>query len=154
MKKIIKELVVPTLLAILLGYFSGKYVYGRYHDKVYDDLSSSRLYLVSNGEYDTIDKMREENISGNYVYYKLDNKYKTVVGITNNYDNVSKIKELYDDDLVVMEYYIARDILDNKQDEYEIKLSKANDKYEIKEAVSNILDLYRTDDSIRLIAIN
>ena len=145
---------IPVLIAIMCGYFLGKYVYRTYRDNLYSSLNSSRLYLIENGEYDDINLMREENSFNNYVYYKDDNKYKSVVGITKNYNNIDKIKSLYSDKLYVLEYYLSNDKLDSKQDEYEKKLNSANDVDGIREAVDEILNLYRTDDSIRLIAIN
>ena len=153
-KKIVKGVFIPVFIAIILGYIGGVFVYKTYKDNLYDSLTSSRLYLIENGEYDSIDDMREENSGNSYVYYKDDDKYKSVVGITKNYNNIEKIKSLYTDTLSVLEYYVASDILDSKQDEYEKRLNDTNDLKEVKEAVDNILNLYRNDDKIRLISIN
>ena len=154
MKKLIKGIFIPLLGAIVLGYLGGRYVYATYKNNLYDNLTSSRLYLIENGEYETIDDMRNENSGNSYVYYKDDDKYKSVVGITKNYDNIEKIKALYSDNLSVLEYYVASDILDNKQDEYEKQINDTDDLKEVKEAVDNILNLYRSDDKIRLISLN
>ena len=70
------------------------------------------------------------------------------------FPNIDKIKELYSDNLSVMEYYVANDVVDSKQDEYDKMLMDTDDIHEVKEVVDNILNLYRSDDSIRLIAIN
>ena len=140
--------------AIIIGFIFGKYVFKTYKDSLYSELSSSRLYLVENGEYDNIDTMREENSTNNYVYYKDNNKYKSVVGITRKYDNIDKIKELYSDNLKIYEYYVPVDKLDSKQDEYDNKLTNANNLKEVKEVVDNILELYKDNDSIRLIQVN
>lgn len=154
MKKRIRGIIIPVVIALLIGYIGGKFVYKTYLDNLYDTLRSSRLYLVERGIYDTIDTMREDNSDTNYVYYKDNDKYKTVVGITKDYDNIKKIKSLYSDNLSVMEYYVANDIIDSKQDEYEKELNEAENYKEVKEAVDNILNLYRSDDTIRLIAID
>lgn len=154
MKKKIRGLIVPVVIAIFIGYIGGKFAYHTYRDNLYDTLRSSRLYLVERGSYDTIDTMRQDNNDTNYVYYKDDDKYKTVVGITKDYNNVKKIKSLYSDNVSVMEYYVANEIINSKQDEYEKELNKAEDYKEVKEAVDNILNLYRSDDAIRLIAID
>ena len=154
MKKIIKGVFIPVLGAIILGFIFGKYVFKTYKDSLYSELSSSRLYLVENGEYDNIDTMREENSTNNYVYYKDNDKYKSVVGITRKYDNIDKIKELYSDNLKIYEYYVPVDKLDSKQDEYDKELTNANNLKEVKEVVDNILELYKDDDSIRLIQVN
>ena len=154
MKKIIKGVFIPVLGAIVLGFIFGKYVFKTYKDNLYSELSSSRLYLVENGEYDNIDTMREENSTNNYVYYKDNNKYKSVVGITRKYDNIDKIRELYSDNLKIYEYYVPIDKVDSKQDEYDKELTNANNLKEVKEVVDNILELYKDDDSIRLIQVN
>lgn len=151
MKKILKGIFVPVFMAILVGFVGGRFVYKTYRDNLYDRFSSSRLYLIEKGEYDSIDLMREENSGNNYVYYKDNDKYKTVVGITKKFDNVDKIKKLYSDNLSVMEYYVANDIIDSKQQEYDDELAQASDIQEVREVVDNILNLYRSDDNIRLI---
>ena len=154
MKRIIKGIIVPIVVAMLFGYVLGKYTFKIYRNNVYNDLRSSKLYLVENGEYDSIESMREENSNNNYIYYKDEDKYKTVIGITRNYDNISKIKRLYSDNLLVSEYYIPVDNLDNKQYEYDMILSETNNIYDVKKVVDDILELYRTDNSIRLIGVS
>lgn len=150
----IKRVLVSVLLAIFIGYVCGKYVFKNYRDNLYNELSSSRLYLIENGEYDSIDAMREDNYKNNYVYYIDNDKYKTVVGITNNYNNVAKIKKLYSDDLKVYEYYVSDDRLDKRQIEYDNELSRIDEPEEVREVVDNILELYRDNDNIRLIQVN
>ena len=49
---------------------------------------------------------------------------------------------------------MASDIVDDRQEEYEKKLNDTNDLKEVREAVDNILNLYRSDDRIKLISIN
>jgi len=58
------------------------------------------------------------------------------------------------EEMLVDEYYIPVEYLDEKQDEYDLQLSNAQDIYEVREVVDNILNLYRSDDSIKLISIN
>ena len=151
MKKILKSYLIPLIISVLFGFVSAKLVYCVYNDSVEKRLSSSKLYLIENGKYLSYDNMREENNGNNYVYYKDDDGYKTVVGITNDYDNVEKIKSLYSDSVKVEEYYISRELLNDKQSEYDILLNNTNDIYEIKEVVDNILNLYRDEDTIKLV---
>lgn len=153
MKKVIKGVFLPLVISIIFGFICGKLVYSVYGDDIENKLSSSKLYLVQNGEYLTYDNMREENNGNNYVYYKDDEGYKTVVGITKNEDNIDKIKSLYNDDLQVMEYYISTDLLNDKQSEYDLMLSNTSDVYEVKKVVDNILNLYRENDTIRLVLV-
>ena len=90
MKKIFKDIFIPLVLSVVFGYVSAKLIYGVYEDDVVNKLSSSKLYLIENGKYLTYDNMREENNGNNYIYYKDDDGYKTVVGITRDYDNIDK----------------------------------------------------------------
>ena len=138
---------------MIFGYVLGKLVYKVYGDDIENKLSSSKLYLVENGEYLTYDNMREENTGNNYVYYKDEDGYKTVVGITKNIDNVNKIKKLYNDSVRVEEYYVSSELLNDKQNEYDILLSNTDDVYEVREVVDNILNLYREDDTIKLVLV-
>ena len=154
MRKIVLGIIIPVIISIIFGYVCGKFVYKTYRDNLYDNLKSKRLYLVQKGKYDSYDEMREDNNGNNYVYYQDEEGYKTVVGITMYYDNVDKIKKLYSDKLEVSEYYVSNDFFNNKQNEYDDELTNTNDIYEVKEVVDNILNLYRSDDSIKLISIN
>jgi len=151
MKRILKGYIIPLVVSVIFGFISAKLVYSVYNDDVEKKLSSSKLYLIENGVYLTYDNMREENNGNNYVYYKDDDGYKTVVGITKDYDNIDKIKSLYSDSVKIEEYYISSELLDDKQNEYDLLLSKTDDVYEVKEVVDNILNLYREEDTIKLV---
>lgn len=151
MKKIMKGFLVPLVVSMIFGFICGKLVYSVYGEDVENRLSSSKIYLIENGAYLTYDNMREENNGNNYVYYKDENGYKTVVGITKNLDNIDKIQSLYSDKVNVEEYYISNDMMTDKQDEYDLLLSNTDDLYEVREVVDNILNLYKEDDTIRLV---
>ena len=151
MKKVIRGILLPLVISIICGFICGKLVYSVYNEDIENRFSSSKLYLIENGSYLTYDNMREENSGNNYVYYKDDDGYKTVVGITKNEDNINKIKSLYSDTVRVEEYYISSDLLNDKQIEYDMMLSNTDDLYEVREVVDNILNLYREEDTIRLI---
>ena len=153
MKKVIKEISFLLVISILFGFVCGKLVYSVYNEDVENKLSSSRVYLIESGEYLTYDSMREENSGKNYVYYKDDEGYKTVVGITRDENNIDKIKSLYSDDMRVQEYYVSNDLLSDKQNEYDLMLNNTLDVYEVKEVVDNILNLYREDETIRLLLV-
>ena len=151
MKKIINGFFVPLVVSMIFGFVCGKLVYSVYGDDIGNKLSSSKIYLIENGKYLTYDSMREENNGNNYVYYRDDEGYKTVVGITKNEDNINKIKSLYSDNIKIEEYYISSDLVNDKQNEYDLMLSNTNDVYEVKKVVDNILNLYREEDTIRFI---
>ena len=151
MKKIINGFFVPLVVSMIFGFVCGKLVYSVYGDDIGNKLSSSKIYLIENGKYLTYDSMREENNGNNYVYYRDDEGYKTVVGITKNEDNINKIKSLYSDNIKIEEYYISSDLVNDKQNEYDLMLSNTDDVYEVKKVVDNILNLYREEDTIRFI---
>ena len=153
MKKKILGIVIPLFISMLFGFICAKLVYKVYNDDIDNKLSSSKLYLIQNGQYGTYDNMREENSGNNYVYYKDEDGYKTIVGITKNVDNINKIKKLYNDTVSVSEYYISNELLNSKQNEYDMELASVNDLHEVREVVDNILNLYREDDTIRLILV-
>lgn len=153
MRKKILGLLIPIVIAVFFGYVCGKFIYKTYKDNIDGDLRSSRIYLVENGKYNSYEEMRESNDSNNYVYYVDDEGYKTVVGITRDYNNIDKIKKIYSDNLSTEEYYIPVEYMNNKQNEYDVMLEETDDVYKIKEVVDNILNLYRSDDSIKLISL-
>ncbi len=152
MKKIFKGVVVPIFMAIVVGFIFGKCVFGSYKSKLYETLRSSKLYLIENGEYETIDIMKEENINNNYIYYRDNDKYKTVIGITKEYENIDKIKQIYDGETIVLEYFIPNGSVSMEQIEYDNFLKETDDIKEVREIVDNILELYRNNDNIKLIS--
>ena len=153
MKKKIMGIMIPLVISMLFGFICAKLVYKVYDDEIRSKLSSSKLYLIQNGEYVTYDNMREENSGNNYVYYKDEDGYKSIVGITKNVDNINKIKKLYSDNVSVSEYYISNELLNNKQNEYDSLLSNTEDINQVREVVDNILNLYKEEDAIRLILV-
>ena len=146
-------IIIPLVISMLFGFICAKLVYKVYDDEIENKLSSSKLYLIQNGEYITYDNMREENNGNNYVYYKDEDVYKSIVGITKDVDNINKIKKLYSDNVSVSEYYISNELLNNKQNEYDSLLSNTEDINQVREVVDNILNLYREEDEIRLILV-
>ena len=87
-------------------------------------------------------------------HYKDDDMYKTVIGITRDENNIDKIKSLYSDNISIEEYYVSNELLNEKQNEYDMMLANTDDLYEVKEVVDNILNLYREDDAIRLVLVD
>ena len=153
-KKLFRGVFVPLVVSMLFGFVSAKIVYSLYDEEIANRLSSSKIYLVQSGKYSSYDSMREDNNGSNYVYYVDDEGYKTVVGITKDKNNLNKIKSLYDNSLYVEEYYISTELLNEKQNEYDILLNNTNNIYEVKEVVDNILSLYKEEDTIKLVLMD
>lgn len=152
MKKYLKSFFVPLILATICGFISARIVFKVYQKAVTDYLTSTKIYLLQNGEYNTYEEMRQQNLGNNYVYYEDNEKYKSIVGITKEANNISKIKNIYQNDLIVEEYYISNNLLNNKQLSYDEELSKTTDPKTVREVVKNILKLYQDDnETIQLI---
>jgi len=152
MKKQLKNIFLPLIFATICGFFSARIVFNLYHKEVNNYLTSSKIYLLQNGEYNTYEEMRQQNLGNNYVYYEDNKKYKSIVGITKEENNISKIKDIYQTDLIVEEYYISSNLLNNKQLSYDEKLLKTTDPKEVREVVKDIINLYQEDDkTIQLI---
>ena len=98
--------------------------------------------------------MVDNTLVNNYVYYEdEDGLYKSIIGITENYDNIEKIKNSYGKDVIVSEYYSKDANLNNKIKEYDEKLASIEDKNEIQKTVLEMLTLYKDNDNSTLIKI-
>ena len=98
--------------------------------------------------------MVDHTLLSNYVYYEDDDGlYKSIVGVTENYNNIEKIKNTYNSDVLVKEYY-SRDIeLNKKIKEYDILIKNTSDQEEIKKIINEMLALYK-DKNTTLIEID
>ena len=92
-------------------------------------------------------------IKNNYIYYIDNNQYKSIVGITKNENNIEKIKKLYNTDLKVKEFYIEEKEINEKQDEFDQKLSNSTKEEDTRKLLDDIINLYKEDDNMRLISI-
>ena len=153
MKKKVFSFLFPLIISILVGYVCGKIVSSTYSDGISNELKSSKIYLIENGNYDTYEEMREANNKNNYLYYIDEDKYRTVVGITQRSDNIEKIKKIYNDNLLVDECYISNENINSEQVKYDKELNEISTNDEIRSIVDDILGLYKKDESVRLVSI-
>jgi len=151
MKKIIKSTFIPLILSSICGFISAKLVFNIYQEDLSERFSSSKIYLLQNGVYDSYEEMRKNNLGNSYIYYEDNDKYKSVVGITKEVTNIDKIKDVYDNDLIVEEYYIGATLLNDKQTDYDQQLSNTSDPQKVQEVINNIINLYKDDETIKLI---
>lgn len=154
MKEILKKAMIPIFLSIICGCICGRVVYKIYLGENELAYNGNLIYLVQSGAYSTYDNMRANTIGYDYVYYEEDNLYKTVIGITKNKKNIDKIKEVYDGDVIVTEYYIEDAVLNNKIVEYDNILLKEKENIKIKDIVIKMLNLYKENNDIKLIKIS
>ncbi len=152
MIKKIKKAVFPILVSVICGSICGKLVYDIYSDKLDNAINGSKIYLLEAGSYSNYDNMVKNTLVNNYVYYEdNDGLYKAIIGITESSNNVSKIKSIYDSDVVISEYFSTDKNLNKKIKEYDKKIEKLDSKEEIKKIVLEVLTLYKEKDSNTLI---
>ncbi len=153
MKKILKRVFTPIIISIVLGGICGRIIYKIYKEDIENKFSSQKIYLLQSGAYNSYESMKENNTNNNYLYYIEDNMYKSVIGITKDYQNANKIKNIYPKDLVIKEYYLSTNKVSEKQDEYDKMLSHEQDENKEWDIINNIINLYKNDEKMKLIEI-
>lgn len=154
MKKRIKRIVMPIFLSVLCGFVCGRLMFSIYEEKGEDILDSDMVYLLKDNSYNDYDSMKASVLSNNYIYYEDNGEYNAIIAITKNRDNIDKIKKCYDKELVVMEYLLSDKDISSKLEEYDIELSKANDKEDIMFIVGNMIDTYNGKEDVKMIKIS
>lgn len=148
MKKRIKKILLPIILSVTCGAICGKLVYGAYSQKLQQDIYGEKIYLIQAGAYSTYDNMVNNTSLNNYIYYEdEDGLFKSIIGITENKENVEKIKNTYNKEVIVSEYYSKDEELNKKIREYDQKIGNANNLEEVKAIVFEMLTLYKDNDS-------
>lgn len=142
-KNKIKKVLIPIFISILCGAICGKVVYHIYDNKIDDVLTSSVVYLIESENYKDYDSMRANNLSNNYVYYEENGIYKTIIGITKKEENLSKIANLYQGDVIINKYFLNDSELDSKIMLYDSVLSSETDNDEIKQLVTKMNSYYK-----------
>lgn len=147
----IKKVLISIILSIILGYLCGITIYKIYENDTLNTINSNKVYLLQSGAYSSIDNMKMNTKQLNYVYFNDEGMYKTIVAITKNKDNIKKIKNAYNIDMVINEYYLENDDLINKINEYDKKLAGTSDKEEVVKIVNNMLINYKEENNIKLV---
>ena len=150
----IKRGIIPIFLAIICGSICGKLVCSIYVDSASKSLNDTKIYLIQAGAYSTYDSMVSNTSVNNYVYYEDDGLYKAIIGITENKNNVEKIKSTYEGEVIVSEYYSLDNKLNEEIEKYDKKIEKLEDSNEIKNIVIEMLGIYKDNDNNTLVYIN
>lgn len=154
MIKRLKKGIIPIFLAVICGSVCGKLVCDIYASSIANNMDIPMIYLIQAGSYSSYDNMVDNTNVSNYIYYEDDGKYKPIVGITLDSDNISKIKSVYDGDTTISEYYSDDNNLNKKIKEYDKKIGNTDDVAEIKNIVLEMIDLYKDSDKNTLIRIS
>lgn len=152
MKKRIKRGLLSISLSILCGFLCGKLVYNIYSDKTDLILDNNKIYLIQEGSYSSYENMRASTIGYDYAYYEDNGKYNSIIGITKNKENINKIKDMYNKDVIVTEYYLDNEKLNDKIDEYDNKLLLETDNDNIKNLISSMLNTYK-EEKLNLVKV-
>ena len=147
MKKRIRKVLVSICLSIVCGSICGKMVYGIYEEKLKSEINGEKIYLIQAGAYSSYNNMVENTSINNYVYYEDDGLFKSIIGVTLEYDNIKKITDLYNKDVIVTEYYSNDLELNKRIREYDKKIDSSNNQEEVKKNVLEMLSLYKDNKS-------
>ena len=148
MLKKIKKVVTPIFLSVLCGAICGKLIYQIYDKKLETDIIGEKVYLIQAGAYQSYDSMVHNTSISNYIYYKdQDGLFKSIIGLTENKENIEKIKSTYQDEVLVSEYYSKDKSLNNKIKEYDKKMISTTNQEELKKIVLEMLTLYKDNDT-------
>lgn len=155
MIKTIKKAIIPIFLSIICGGICGKLVYDIYEPEIESTMASKKIYLIQVGAYSSYDSMVNNTLVNNYIYYEdKDGLYKAVIGVTENYDNISKIASTYSGDVIVSEYYSSDNEMNTKIEEFDKKISEIDNTTEVKKLILEMLNLYKDRDDSTLIKIS
>jgi len=154
MKDKIKKIVTPIFLSVVCGCVCGRVMFSIYEDKGSSILDSNLIYLLEDNAYDDYDSMKASTISSNYIYYEDDGKYKRVVAMTKNKDNIDKIRNVYDSELIMHEYLLNDEEINNKLEEYDSRLEKVNSENEIKDIIIDMINVYKGLEDIKMVKIS
>ena len=150
MKRKLIKLFIPIFLSVICGAVCGRMVYSIYDKKLDEDINKQTIYLVQAGAYSTYDNMVNSTLMSNYVYYEDEGMYKSIIGVTEDYSNIEKIKNTYKETVYVTEYYSLDIELNKKIKEYDNKMKMTSDEEEIKKIVLEMLKLYKDNNTTLL----
>lgn len=154
MKNKIKKIVTPIFLSVVCGCLCGRVMFSIYEDKGTRILDSNLIYLLEDNTYDDYGSMKASVINSEYIYYEEDGKYKRVVAMTKNKDNIDKIKSVYDSELSVHEYLLGDKDVNSRLEEYDMKLENVSSEDEIKYIVMEMINVYKGLEDIKMVKIS
>ena len=153
MKDKIKKIVTPIFLSVLCGLICGRVMFSIYEDKGGNVLDSNVIYLLEDATYDDYDSMKASTISSNYIYYEEDGKYKAVVAMTKNKDNIEKIRGVYGSNLTIHKYLLNDDEINNRLEEYDTRIESASEE-EIKDIIIEMINIYKEEEEVKMVKIS
>lgn len=139
-----KNLMIPLVISIILGFISAQIVYSTYRKNLEE--SSYNAYIIQIGSYNNEDSLDETFESEeDYLIVEEDGKYNVYVGITTDLVNANKIKNLYQNKNI--ETYIKPTVINNVEfvnnlEQYDILISEVDSEENIISISDVILSSY------------
>lgn len=135
------------LFIIVLGVLSGFYIFKQYEKEKAAELLSetSTVYLLQYGVYKDIDNMKSAGASiADYFYYKENDGYHIIIGITEKKDLSNKIKDAYkiDNNIYIKEKKINNNEFLESLRQYDNLVSSSDSDIAITNAEKQILSKY------------
>ena len=135
---------MPCLLSIICGAICGKLVFSIYDKEIDTNIYGEKIYLIQAGAYKDYDNMVKNTSLNNYIYYKdEDGLFKSIIGLTENKDNIEKIKKTYNQEVLISEYYSNDKKLNKQIKDFDNKIKQTDNNEEIKKITLEMLSLYK-----------
>lgn len=143
-----KKKIVYFIIAVITGITIGKYVYDSYNKTETKDVfkyKNENVYMLQYGVYSSEENMinNTKNLK-NYFYFKDNDGYHAIIGITKNENLKEKIVDSYK---ITENIYMKRVNIDNSEfitllDQYDNLIKDTDDKATIFNAQKQVLSKY------------
>ena len=138
--------IIPIICSILLGWIFGNFIYNQYSSISKEYKKSETIYFLQQGVY-ADDQVLKKNISNleSYTTIEDNDKYYVYIGITNNYEDALKIKDVYKEqgyNLYIKEDKINNEFFINDLKQYSTLLKSTNDFSKLNSILKVILASY------------
>ena len=148
------KVIVPFLLAVVVGFLLGKFMFNQYDSKVnlksvFND-NGEDVYFIQHGVYSSKESMEKNVIKLNsYIYEEKENKYYVYIGITKLSQNAQKLKDFFENkgySIYIKQIKITNNSFLEALVSYDDLLSKTVDNKAIMEVCNQVLAKYKELD--------
>lgn len=137
-----KKTIIYFFIAILIGFILSKYIFNEYEGAVLATNKEKTIYIFQYQAYKDKDVMIENaKALENYFYYKENNIYHVIIGISSDEKNIDKIKKAYN---ISGDIYIKQKKIKNQEflinlKEYDKLIAQTDDSTTIINAEKQIM---------------
>ncbi len=145
-KKLIVNVLIPLLIAVILGFYGAKIAYEFYQVKKTLGERSYNAYAIQYGVYTNPETMKKYTKDlEDYVVTLEDGKYYIYLGFTTNYKNLKKMKKMYEDqdmEVYTKEIYINNQEFVSNLEQFDVLIENSDDDEDIVSVNEAILSSY------------